>query len=155
MFPALAAARELRELAVPVEMSWIGQAGSLEQRTAESEGIAFTAVQVGKLRRDRRPLAMLNRANLTDLVRVPVGAVQAVRALAGLRPDVVLATGGFVTVPVGLAARVLRVPLVVHEQTVGLGLANRVLAKWAAKIALTAEARALRCWVGVSVAVRW
>ncbi|TQM32706.1 UDP-N-acetylglucosamine--N-acetylmuramyl-(pentapeptide) pyrophosphoryl-undecaprenol N-acetylglucosamine transferase [Nocardia bhagyanarayanae] len=140
VFPALAVARQLRELAGPIELLWIGQAGSLEQRTAETEGIAFASVQVGKLRRDRNPLAMLNRANLTDLGRVPVGALQAIRAVAGFKPDVVLATGGFVALPVGLAARLLRVPLVVHEQTVGLGLANRVLAKGAARIALTAEA---------------
>ncbi|MEU2258136.1 UDP-N-acetylglucosamine--N-acetylmuramyl-(pentapeptide) pyrophosphoryl-undecaprenol N-acetylglucosamine transferase [Nocardia xishanensis] len=140
VFPALAAARELRQLAGGVELLWIGQAGSLEQRTAAADGIAFTAVQVGKIRRDRNPLAMLNRANLTDLARVPVGVAQAARALRRFRTDVVLATGGFVAVPVGLAARMLRIPLVVHEQTVGLGLANRVLAKGAARIALTAEA---------------
>ncbi|WP_435592794.1 UDP-N-acetylglucosamine--N-acetylmuramyl-(pentapeptide) pyrophosphoryl-undecaprenol N-acetylglucosamine transferase [Nocardia sp. bgisy118] len=140
VFPALAAARELRELAGPVELLWIGQAGSLEQRTAEADGIAFTAVQVGKIRRDRNPLAMLSRVNLTDMGRVPVGAVQAVRALSAFKPDVVLATGGFVAVPVGLAARLLRVPLVVHEQTVGLGLANRALANAATRIALTSEA---------------
>ncbi|MEV0766414.1 UDP-N-acetylglucosamine--N-acetylmuramyl-(pentapeptide) pyrophosphoryl-undecaprenol N-acetylglucosamine transferase [Nocardia sp. NPDC050435] len=139
VFPALAAARQLRETIAGVELLWIGQAASLEQRTAAGDSIEFTSVQVGKIRRSRNPLAMLNRANVIDMVRVPVGAVQAVRALSRFKPDVVLATGGFVAVPVGLAARLLRIPLVVHEQTVGLGLANRVLAKVATAVALTSQ----------------
>ncbi len=62
------------------------------------------------------------------------------RRLRAFAPDVVLTTGGYVAVPVGVAARVLRIPLVVHEQTVGLGLANRVLARAATKVAVTSEA---------------
>ncbi|MEV0027881.1 UDP-N-acetylglucosamine--N-acetylmuramyl-(pentapeptide) pyrophosphoryl-undecaprenol N-acetylglucosamine transferase [Nocardia sp. NPDC050793] len=140
VFPALAVARELRAGDDPVQVLWLGQADSLEQRTAAADGINFTPVAVGKLRRERNPLRMLNRANITDMARVPVGVAQAVRRLRAFTPDVVLTTGGYVAVPVGAAAGVLRIPLVVHEQTVGLGLANRVLARAATAVAVTSEA---------------
>ncbi len=140
VFPALCVARELRADPDPVQLLWFGQADSLEQRTAAADDIPFTAVAVGKLRRARNPLRMLTRANVTDMARVPVGVAQAVRRLSALAPDVVVTTGGYVAVPVGVAAGVLRIPLVVHEQTVGLGLANRVLARAAAAVAVTSDA---------------
>jgi UDP-N-acetylglucosamine--N-acetylmuramyl-(pentapeptide) pyrophosphoryl-undecaprenol N-acetylglucosamine transferase len=57
--------------------------------------------------------------------------------LRRLRPALVLATGGFVALPPALAARALRIPLVVHEQTSVPGLANRVAGRFAQRIALT------------------
>ncbi|UGT58873.1 UDP-N-acetylglucosamine--N-acetylmuramyl-(pentapeptide) pyrophosphoryl-undecaprenol N-acetylglucosamine transferase [Nocardia asteroides] len=140
MFPALAVARELREADDHVHVLWLGQADSLEQRTAAADGIGFSPVAVGKVRRERNPLRMLNRANATDMARVPVGVSQAVRRLRAFAPDVVLTTGGYVAVPVGVAAALLRIPLVTHEQTVGVGLANRVLSRAATAVAVTSEA---------------
>lgn len=140
VFPALAVVRELRAGPDAVQVRWFGQADSLEQRTASADGIDFAPVAVGKLRRDRNPMRMLSRANVTDMARVPVGVAQAMRGLRAFAPDVVLTTGGYVAVPVGVAAGVLRIPLVVHEQTVGLGLANRVLARAATAVAVTSEA---------------
>ncbi|WP_308162709.1 UDP-N-acetylglucosamine--N-acetylmuramyl-(pentapeptide) pyrophosphoryl-undecaprenol N-acetylglucosamine transferase [Nocardia alni] len=140
VFPALCVARELRAGADLVQLLWFGQTDSLEQRTAADDDIPFTAVAVGKLRRARNPLRMVTRANATDMARVPAGVVQAVRGLRAFAPDVVLTTGGYVAVPVGVAAGVLRIPLVVHEQTVGLGLANRLLARIATAVAVTSEA---------------
>lgn len=80
---------------------------------------------------------MLSAANVKDMARVPLGVAQARSIVAGFRPDVVLATGGYVAVPAGLAARLCRVPLVLHEQTVRLGLANRKLASSATRIAVS------------------
>jgi UDP-N-acetylglucosamine--N-acetylmuramyl-(pentapeptide) pyrophosphoryl-undecaprenol N-acetylglucosamine transferase len=59
--------------------------------------------------------------------------------VAGFRPDVVLATGGYVAVPPVIAAFLLRVPILIHEQTVQIGLANRIAARFATRIALTFE----------------
>lgn len=139
-YPALTAVRALQaRLGGALEVLWIGSANSLESRVAEAEGIPFASVATGKVRRDRNPLKMLSGANLKDMAKVPVGANEARSLVAKFRPDVVLATGGYVAVPVGLAAKVTRRPLVVHEQTVRLGLANRVLARFAAKVALSSE----------------
>ncbi|AYG77931.1 UDP-N-acetylglucosamine--N-acetylmuramyl-(pentapeptide) pyrophosphoryl-undecaprenol N-acetylglucosamine transferase [Streptomyces hundungensis] len=118
----------------------MGQADSLESRVAAAEGIEFASVAVGKIRRSSNPLKMVSPANVADMSRVPLGVLQARKVIARFGPDVVLATGGYVAVPVGVAAtRLCRVPLVVHEQTVRLGLANRTLAGAATRIAVSSE----------------
>ena len=142
IFPVLGTVRSLRsalENTGELEVLWVGAAGSLEERVAAGEGIRFTSVATGKVRRARNPLRMITWANIRDMLRVPLGVAQAVRVVASFQPDVVLATGGYVAVPVGLATWLCRRSLVVHEQTVRLGLANRVLARMAARIALSSE----------------
>lgn len=115
----------------------MGTVGGLEARTAEREGVPFRAVAAGKIRRARNPLKILSWPNLRDMGKVPLGVFQASRAVRTFRPDVVLATGGYVSVPVSLAAWVCRRPFVVHEQTVRLGLANRLLARVATVMAVS------------------
>ncbi|WP_330230281.1 UDP-N-acetylglucosamine--N-acetylmuramyl-(pentapeptide) pyrophosphoryl-undecaprenol N-acetylglucosamine transferase [Nocardia sp. NBC_00508] len=143
VYPAVTTVRTLREeLAARgyrLEVLWVGQAGGLESTVAAGEGIRFAAVATGKIRRAANPLKMFTRANAVDMLRVPLGIAQAWRTVGRFQPDVVLATGGYVTVPVGLAAWLRRRPLVVHEQTVRLGLANRVLARLATRVALSSE----------------
>ncbi|WP_369229292.1 glycosyltransferase [Streptomyces sp. R21] len=142
-YPALTAVRTLQQrLAVSgrvLEALWIGTESGLEARVAPAEGIPFTTVATGKIRRSANPLKMLSVANVTDMARVPLGVAQARKVIGDFRPDVVLATGGYVAVPAGLAARMCRRPLVLHEQTVRLGLANRRLAGSATAIAVSSE----------------
>lgn len=143
IYPAVTTVRALREELANsgrrLEVLWIGQAGGLESRIAAGEDIRFAAVATGKIRRAANPLKMVTRANVADMLRVPRGIAEAWRTVGRFQPDVVLATGGYVTVPVGLAAWLRRRPLVVHEQTVRLGLANRVLARLATRVALSSE----------------
>ena len=140
-YPALATVRALRSrLAASgreLTVVWAGTAGSLEQRVAGGELIPFRAIATGKLRRAGNPLLMLTPANARDMARVPSGVLQARGAVREFGPDAVLATGGYVAIPVGLAARWCGVPLVVHEQTTRLGLANRVLAGRATVMAVS------------------
>ncbi|GAA2635989.1 MULTISPECIES: UDP-N-acetylglucosamine--N-acetylmuramyl-(pentapeptide) pyrophosphoryl-undecaprenol N-acetylglucosamine transferase [Streptomyces] len=142
-YPALTAIRTLRgRLAAQgsaLDVLWIGTADGLEARVAPAEGIAFRTVATGKIRRSANPLKMLSAANVKDMARVPLGVAQARTVVAEFRPDVVLATGGYVAVPAGLAARLCKRPLVLHEQTVRLGLANRKLAGSATRIAVSSE----------------
>ncbi|MCP2264267.1 glycosyltransferase [Promicromonospora thailandica] len=140
-YPALTTLRALQaRLAAegtPVGVLWAGTADGLEATVTAAEGIRFLPVATGKLRRSSNPLGMLSTANMKDMARVPVGVAQARSIVSDFKPDVVLSTGGYVAVPVGLAANMLRRPLVVHEQTVGLGLANRLLAKRATRVAVS------------------
>ncbi|MFE7559077.1 glycosyltransferase [Kitasatospora sp. NPDC057500] len=142
-YPALTAVRTARaRLAAggrALDVLWVGTADSLESRVAAGEGIEFAAVATGKIRRHRNPIKMVSPANVRDMARVPLGVVQARAVVSRFRPDVVLATGGYVAVPVGIAASLCRRPLVVHEQTVRLGLANRTLAGRVARIAVSSE----------------
>jgi UDP-N-acetylglucosamine--N-acetylmuramyl-(pentapeptide) pyrophosphoryl-undecaprenol N-acetylglucosamine transferase len=74
--------------------------------------------------------------NLTDAARIPLGVLAARRALAAFRPDVVLSTGGFVSVPAVVAARGIA-PVLTHEQTAIVGLANRINARFADVLAVS------------------
>ncbi|MEV7871523.1 UDP-N-acetylglucosamine--N-acetylmuramyl-(pentapeptide) pyrophosphoryl-undecaprenol N-acetylglucosamine transferase [Streptomyces sp. NPDC088124] len=142
-YPALTAVRELQtRLAAhgsPLDVLWVGTAEGLEARVAPAEGIPFKTVPTGKLRRSANPLAMINRENVRDMGRVPKGVAEARLIAADYKADVILSTGGYVAVPVGLAARMTRTPLVVHEQTVRLGLANRILSRFATAVAVSSE----------------
>jgi UDP-N-acetylglucosamine--N-acetylmuramyl-(pentapeptide) pyrophosphoryl-undecaprenol N-acetylglucosamine transferase len=128
--PGLAVAARLR--AVGVDVHWIGSRQGIEARRVPEAGLPFHAIPVGKLRR------YWDWQNVPDLaVRAPAGLAQAWRLLRRLKPDLLLATGGFVALPPALAARTLRIPVVVHEQTSVPGLANRVAGRFARRIALT------------------
>jgi len=73
--------------------------------------------------------------NLRDGLLVVVGVIQSIFKLFVWRPDVVFTKGGFVCLPVGFAAHLLRIPLVIHDSDAHPGLTNRVLSRWATTIA--------------------
>ena len=128
--PGLAVAAVLRERSIAC--AWIGSRKGVEARRVPERSIPYFAIPTGKL---RRYWAWQNVFDLT--VSVPVGVASAARLLHRLRPRVVFATGGFVALPVVLAAAALRVPIVIHEQTAVPGLANRIGARFARRIAVT------------------
>ncbi|GAA4938136.1 undecaprenyldiphospho-muramoylpentapeptide beta-N-acetylglucosaminyltransferase [Streptomonospora halophila] len=142
-YPALTAVNALRarleSQGRALDVLWVGAEDSLEGRVAEANGIPFQAVATGKVRRAKNPLRLVSPENIRDMGSAFRGVLQSRRVVSDFRPDVVLATGGYVAVPVGLAARMARRPLVVHEQTVLLGLANRLLARAGARMAVTSE----------------
>jgi UDP-N-acetylglucosamine--N-acetylmuramyl-(pentapeptide) pyrophosphoryl-undecaprenol N-acetylglucosamine transferase len=73
--------------------------------------------------------------NIIDSFKIGIGFVQSVALLRREKPDVIFAKGGFVCLPLGAAAHMLRVPLVIHDSDTRAGLTNRVLARWASSIA--------------------
>lgn len=95
----------------------------------------------GKLRRYHtlswwqhlRPSILLS--NIRDLLFVTLGFIQSFIKLLIWRPDVVFTKGGFVCLPVGAAAALLRIPLVIHDSDAHPGLTNRILSRWARTIA--------------------
>jgi UDP-N-acetylglucosamine--N-acetylmuramyl-(pentapeptide) pyrophosphoryl-undecaprenol N-acetylglucosamine transferase len=111
--------------------------GGVEGRLAAEASIPFLGVKTGKLRRAKNPLKMISRANVADMFRIPMGVAEAAAAVRRFRPDVVFSTGGYVSVPSVLAASRRRVPIVAHEQTVQIGLANRIIMPRATKVALS------------------
>lgn len=133
VLPAVAVVEELRARGVLREALWIGSHGGVEAEAASDAGIPFRAIQTGKLRR------YLSIHTLTDAARIPVGLVQARRAVARFRPDIIFSTGGFVSVPTVAAARGMA-PVLTHEQTATLGLATRIDARFADVLAISWEA---------------
>ncbi len=128
--PGLAVATLLRERSIAC--AWIGSRSGIEAQRVPPTGLHYVAISTGKL---RRYWAWQNVGDLA--VNVPMGVLGAVQALRALHPKVVFGTGGFVALPVMVAATVLRVPIVLHEQTAVPGLANRIGSRFARRIAVT------------------
>ncbi len=105
-----------------VEVSFVGTTIGLEARLIEPLGVAYHGIASGKLRR------YWSWRNVTDVGRVLAGLFQSWRLLGRLRPDVVFSKGGFVSLPVVVAAWLRRIPVVAHESDRTLGLANRLAA---------------------------
>ena len=74
-------------------------------------------------------------ANFKDSFLVVAGFFQSIFKLIAWRPDVVFAKGGYVCLPVGIATKLLGIPLVIHDSDAHPGLTNRILSRWADKIA--------------------
>jgi UDP-N-acetylglucosamine--N-acetylmuramyl-(pentapeptide) pyrophosphoryl-undecaprenol N-acetylglucosamine transferase len=107
------------------------------------DSIPVETIFSGKLRRYNelplwrqllRPVSIV-LPNIRDSFLIGIGFLQSVIKLRSWRPDVVFTKGGFVCLPVGMAARVLGIPLVIHDSDAHPGLTNRVLSRWATRIA--------------------
>lgn len=115
----------------------------MEARFARDAGITFVGIQAGKYRRmpNASLLARLKDVeslalNIRDVGRLGLGVAQAFRALQKFRPNVIFAKGGFVAVPVVIAARILRIPVVAHESDVTPGIGSKVASRWAQAMAV-------------------
>ncbi len=135
----LAVAHELKKLHPDVTLFYIGQQGdALGDVPADDKNIDQTfAVRAGKFRRyhGEGVKQLLDVAtmykNIRDALFVLIGLWQSFRLLGQLQPDVVFIKGGFVGVPVGLAAALRGIPYVTHDSDALPGLANRIIARWA------------------------
>jgi len=126
IFPGIAVARALRERQVPVV--WLGSAGGMETRIVPAHGIAIDTLRIGGLR---------GKSALTWLAapfRLLRAVFDALAILRRQRPRSVLSMGGFAAGPGGIAAWLLRRPLIVHEANRAPGFTNRVLAKFARRV---------------------
>ncbi len=126
--PLIATADALRRLDPDVEITCLGTPRGLENRVVPEAGYPLELI----------PPVPLPRKPGADLLRVPTRLRGAVRAthdvLDRVRPDVVVGYGGYVSMPVYLAARRQRLPVVVHEQNALPGLANKVGARVARRV---------------------
>ena len=126
IFPGIAVARALAALQVPVV--WLGSAGGMETRLVPAHGIAIDTLRIGGLR-GKGALALL-----TAPFRLVRALFEALSILRRQRPRSVLSMGGFAAGPGGIAAWLLRRPLIVHEANRAPGFTNRVLAKFARRV---------------------
>ncbi len=138
--PILAVAAELKKLRPDAQIEYISQRGDhLADIPGRDPNIdAVYAVRAGKFRRYHgeglKQLLDLPTQfkNARDMLYVVIGFVQSVRILRRIRPEIVFTRGGFVSVPVGLAAAVLHIPYITHDSDGTPSLANRIIARWAA-----------------------
>lgn len=113
------------------EVSYIGTENGIEHELIEREGIPFYSVRSGKLRR------YLSKENVKDAFRVLGGISDAKKVLKELKPDVIFSKGGFVAVPVVMAAGKLGIPVVAHESDMTPGLANKIAILYAKTVCTT------------------
>jgi UDP-N-acetylglucosamine--N-acetylmuramyl-(pentapeptide) pyrophosphoryl-undecaprenol N-acetylglucosamine transferase len=133
VYPGLCVARALRALDRETELLYVGIHGRVDEKIVPAEGIAFRAIAAGALRVSSPWTFIANS------MRLVLGAAQSTWILLRFKPDAVFATGGYASVPVGVAARLLRRPLVVFLPDVTPGWAVRLLSRLATKMTTTSE----------------
>lgn len=143
--PILAVAHELKLQEPDCAIVYVGERNSaFAELTANHEAIdEVRTIWAGKFRRYHGESALTrlfdiktNLLNIRDVFYFLVGTVQSVFLLRHLLPDAILLKGGFVGVPVGLAAALCRRPFMTHDSDAMPGLANRLVARWARKHAV-------------------
>ena len=129
--PNIALLPSLRELGY--ELYYIGTADGIEAKLIkEQKDVKYFAIKSGKLRR------YFSLKNFTDPFRVLKGISQSKKIIKSVKPDVVFSKGGFVSVPVVIAAKG-KCPVVCHESDYTPGLANKIAGKFADRICVTFE----------------
>lgn len=146
MTPVVAVLREIKERHPKVELRFWTDKSFYSQAKSKiadfDETIPVHTIAAGKFRRFNHvsyfrqlfwPSLVIK--NFSDSFLVLGGLLQSIIKLVTWRPDVVFAKGGYVCLPVGMAAKLLGVPLVIHDSDAHPGLTNRVLSRWATYIA--------------------
>ncbi len=110
------------------EIFYIGSYNGIEKKLIEDMNIPYYGISTGKLRR------YFDLKNISDPFRVLKGIHEARQILKKIRPDIIFSKGGFVAVPVALAANKLKIPLLIHESDMTPGLANRICIPYAVKV---------------------
>lgn len=129
--PAVAVIEELQKRDPRLAVQWVGRHRGLEERICERNGIAFRGVPVEGWPRSR------SVRRLWVALKLAYSTFRCWFYIRTFRPQAVFGVGGYVSLPLGLAALRRGVPLVIHEQNRLLGMANRMLAKGAARILLS------------------
>lgn len=135
--PAVAVVENLKEYFSEnnkeADFLYVGSKKGIEKTIASKNGINFHSISTGKLRR------YLSVENFFDIFKILMGIFESYALVRKYKPDLIFSTGGFVSVPVVIAGRLCGKKIIVHEQTVDAGLANRISSRFADVIALTFE----------------
>jgi len=113
------------------EVHYIGSKNGLEHDLVKTADIPYHGISAGKLRR------YMDLRNITDIFRVIKGLGDAISVIRRVKPDIIFSKGGFVTVPVLAAAKLMRVRSVTHESDITPGLANRLSQPFVSKICVS------------------
>lgn len=126
IFPGLAVAEELIKRGETVH--WIGSKHGLEGRLVPEKGIPMHYLAVRGLRGKH------GLQRITGPIRLGVSVIQALILMLRLKPSICVGFGGYPAGPGGIAAKMMKIPVVIHEQNAVAGLTNKYLAKFATKV---------------------
>lgn len=135
--PSLAVIEALEKRDPDIEILYVGSKSGVENKIIPKMGISFSIINTGKWRRYHKSkiFNILNPKtlppNIADAAKAVKGAVEAVKIIKKFDPNSIFIKGGYVGLPVGIAAKILGYPFVVHESDAVPGLTNKLLSKWA------------------------
>ncbi len=112
---------------------WVGTDSGIEQRLTSGYPFTYHAIAAGKLRR------YFSVQNFLDWINIMIGFFQSLALLHSLKPRIVMSAGGFVSVPLIWVARLLDIPILIHQQDFRPGLANKLMAPFATVITTVFE----------------
>ncbi len=112
-------------------IAYIGGKNGMEKELVESQNVTYFGISTGKLRR------YFDLKNFTDIFRVAKGVSDALKIIRSERPNVIFSKGGFVSVPVVLAAYICKVPVIIHESDITPGLANKISIPFASAVCVS------------------
>jgi UDP-N-acetylglucosamine--N-acetylmuramyl-(pentapeptide) pyrophosphoryl-undecaprenol N-acetylglucosamine transferase len=138
IFPGIALAREIAARRPGARVVFVGTGRGMEARLIPAAGFPLETVSASGF------AGKGLRARLSALCRLPLGILEARRLLRRLSPRAVAGVGGYVSVPVILAARSLSIPTLIHESNALPGIANRLLSRVATRAAVGLEAARAR-----------
>ena len=113
------------------EIKYIGSRDGIEKDIITKANIPYYGISSGKLRR------YFDVKNFTDPFKVLKGVCEALKILSKEKPDVIFSKGGFVTVPVVMAASMKKIPVIAHESDITPGLANKLASPFCDKLCVT------------------
>ncbi len=131
--PLLAVARAIKKNHQKTDFLLVGGKSGPEKLMAQNAGLAFEAINAGKLRR------YFSLKNFGSPFLTLAGFIQSLKILKKFKPDCVFGTGSFIQVPMVWAAGLLNIPVVLHQQDVAPSLANRLCQLMAKKITVSFE----------------
>lgn len=129
--PLIAVYEKIKKDQPSVEFLFVGSATGPEKKAVESYKIVFKEISAGKFRR------YFSWDNFTDPWQIFLGFIQSFNLILKFKPNVVMIAGSFVGVPVAWSAYLLRVPVLIHQQDIVAGLANKMMANFSKKITVS------------------
>lgn len=140
--PAIAIIDELKRRDSKVKIIYFGRRYSFEGDKVLSndlkiisriKGVQYVNLETGRLQRE------FTKHTIASLFKIPRGFIQAYKELKKEKPKLILSFGGYLALPVVITGFILRIPIITHEQTVTVGLSNRIVSLFARKILVSWE----------------
>ena len=135
VFPLVSVIRNLKEQfpkQYGMKLYYIAPRNDIPDFDFTQEGLKTRHIFAGKIRRYIDPVSVI--LNLIDLIKTPIGIIQSIFHLFVISPDMIFSKGGYGSVPVVIAARLLKIPVILHESDAVPGLANKIVFRFATEV---------------------
>lgn len=134
IYPALAVLEKLKKNIQNLEILYIGSGNQIEQKILKNKNINFVAIPAGKIRRSLSLESTIK--NIIDLFKLPLGFLKALIIIRKFKPQLIFSKGGYAGFLPTIAGYFLKIPIVIHESDIKMGLANKIASFFANKVAV-------------------